>query len=397
MIDEYINPKSLILINYNEKAQFIQLELKVIRYIRHFKKDYISKKHFEKQIPSLTKYIKFLKNNFTKFDYYDYINNPKISFIASVFNKENYLSTLIKSIQLQLLKEFEIIFVDDYSTDKSIEIIEKFQKSDKRIKLFKNKKNMGSLYTRYFGAINAIGEYIIFIDSDDIVLKEGIINAYNHLKKKNLDMVEFHSVFDNVTEIYISTRYYKYKNIIYQPVLSYIFYYDINKGDEQNTALWDKLIRKETVKKSLNYIGEKYFIEKIIIENDVLLLFSLFQNSNSFQYIDELGYYYFIQNNNSISNTKYGPNRADEIIHSIFINIKFLYDNTKETVLDKYFCLFKLDQAYIRYKDFFIYINKEYDLIETVLNKLLISKNISNENKLKIQLIKFELLKNKKN
>ena len=51
---------------YNEKAQFIQLELKVIRYIRHFKKDYISKKHFEKQIPSLTKYIKFL-TFFTKF------------------------------------------------------------------------------------------------------------------------------------------------------------------------------------------------------------------------------------------------------------------------------------------------------------------------------------------
>ena len=48
---------------------------------------------------------------------------------------------------------------------------------------------MGSLYTRYNGAIHAKGEYIIFVDSDDIILKDGIYKAYNHITKKNLDII----------------------------------------------------------------------------------------------------------------------------------------------------------------------------------------------------------------
>ena len=46
---------------------------------------------------------------------------------------------------------------------------------------------------------------------------------------------------------YIRRKNYKYLNIIYQPVLSYIFYYKKNGGDEQNTALWDKLVKREVV------------------------------------------------------------------------------------------------------------------------------------------------------
>lgn len=66
-----------------------------------------------------------------------------------------------------------------------------------------------------------------------------------------------------------------------------------------------------------------YLNERIIIENDVIILFALFRNSKSFQYIDELGYYYYIGNNNSISNTLCDPIKSNEIIHSIYFIIIF--------------------------------------------------------------------------
>ena len=310
-----------------------------------------------------------------------------------MYNKEKYLNSFISSIQNQDLKDFEIILIDDCSTDKSIQKIIEFQKKDKRIKLIKNKKNQGALNSRFKGAMFSKGEYIIFVDSDDIILKEGIMNSYNHIKTNKLDMVEFHSVYDNLTRICINRYYYKYRDIIYQPILSHIYYYQKNKGDEQNTALWDKLIKKDIVLKSLKNIGENYLSKNIIIENDVIILFSLFRNANSFQYIDELGYYYFFQNNGSITNTRYEPQKAKKIIYSIFTNIEFLYDFTNDNYFDKRFCVFKLIQRYKRYEKCIKFIGNEYNLINNILNKLLESKYISLNDKVIIKSIQTNITK----
>ena len=265
------------------------------------------------------------------------------------------------------------------------------------MQLIENKKNMGSLYTRYIGSLYSKGEYIIFLDSDDIILKKGILKAYNHIKKKKLDMIEFHSVFQKgKSYTYISRRYYQYSDIIYQPILSYIYYLRNKEGIELNTALWDKLIKKEKVLKSFSYIGENNINKKIIIENDVVILFALFKNSNSFQYIDELGYYYFINNNDSITNTRFEPKKANLILQSIFYNIKMLFEITENTVLDKLFSVFKLKQGYNRYKICFKYMNSEYKLIETVLNEFLDSKYILLKHKKIIKNIKNEIFSIKK-
>ena len=345
--------------------------------------------NYEKELPKIINYIKLLRegafqNNMT----YNSEDKPKISFIASVYNKEKYINSFISSIQNQALKDFELIIVDDCSTDQSINIIKKYKQNDKRIKLFKNNKNKGSLYTRYKGAIHSKGEFIIFVDSDDLILKDGILRAYNYIKKNNLDIVEFNSVFEeNSSSIFINRRYYQYNNIIYQPILSYIFYYNSkNKnGSQYNTALWDKLIKREVVLNAFNYIGEEFINAKIIIENDVIILFSLFKFAKSFQYIDELGYYYFLNNNDSITNTKNDPLKSNLIISSIFYNIKFLYEKTGNTYFDKYYCLFKMRQGCYRYKKCFNHINKEYGLIKSVFNELLESNYISVENKIIIR------------
>jgi glycosyltransferase involved in cell wall biosynthesis len=253
--------------------------------------------------------------------------NPKISFIVSVFNKEKYLKSFISSIQKQDLKEIEILFIDDFSIDKSYKIINNFKKRDKRIKFIKNKKNMGSLYSRAIGANLAKANYVIFLDSDDIILKEGILNAYNHIKKHNLDIVQFLSIHQKNEIIFTTKHYYKYRNIIKQPILSYIFNFNYT-GVEKNGMLWDKLVKKKVVLNSLKYIGKKYIQDRIIIENDVILLYAIFKMANSYQFLKTFGYYYFETNEGSIQNTWNNPKKANEIVYSLLMNIKFLYEKT---------------------------------------------------------------------
>ena len=255
-------------------------------------------------------------------NYNSYIINPKISFVSTVFNKSKYLEPLIISIQHQLLEEFEIIFVDDYSTDDSVKIINNFSSIDKRIKLIKNKRNKGTLYSRCQGSLKSLGEYIIFIDSDDLLLKDGLFNSYNYIKKKDLSIIQFNTIIKRNDNITFNSRYY-YKKIIRQPLLSYIFYYNESTymGDELNTVLWDKLIDRKTTINAVNYIGKDYYNKYIQIENDVILLFSIFHEAISYQYINEIGYFYFRNNNDSITNSWKDYKLANSIVHGIFINI----------------------------------------------------------------------------
>lgn len=382
------------------KIEFLgnKIENQIKRFIKYKKRNNITKYYYEKDLINIKNYVKFLKEKTFDNIYFESIKYPKVSFIISVYNKEKYLKPFLFSIQNQNLKDFEIIIVDDCSTDKSIEIIKEFRKNDKRIKLIENKINMGSLYSRYKGFSHSKGEFIIFFDSDDIVLKNGILKAYNYIKNKNLDIVQFNSILEkNNTPFVINKRYYKYYNIIInQPILSYIFYYDEynSKGNEYNTALWDKIIKREVVFNSFKYIGEQLLNEKISIENDVIILFSLFKNSKSFQYIDEFGYYYFFTNTDSITNTRYNPTKSNQIIHSIFINIKFLYENTGNSYFEKYFCLYKLEQGIFRYKKCFKHLNNGYELIENVINILLESNFITLNNKIKIKNITKDLFIN---
>jgi len=389
----------LILLLIEKKKELYNvnnIERKVIQYIKQNLNYNLSKYEFKKEIPQIIEYVKQLKNNsFNNNTFYFEISKPRISFIASVFNKEKYLIPFILSIQNQNLKEFEIIFVDDCSIDKSLEIIINFKNKDKRIKLIKNKKNKGSLYARCSGALYAKGDYIIFVDSDDIILKDGILKSYNHLKTNNLEMVQFLSLFEGKNSTFINKRNYIYSSIIYQPILSYIFYYDKKEGIELNTALWDKLIKKNVVLKSINYIGPNYINKRIIIENDVIILFSLFRYCDSFQYIYELGYYYFIKNNDSITNTRFDPKKANQIIYSIFCNIKFLYEKTGNSYFDKYFCVYKLEQGYNRYQYCLKYLNQNLGIIKHILNEMLKSNYISLKKKLKIKNIKNKIFLNR--
>lgn len=95
----------------------------------------------------------------------------KVSVIIPFYNRADVLERAIKSVKGQSYNNYEIILVDDGSSD-DISTIEKQIKNDKKIKLIKNKKNMGASYSRNCGIKEATGDYIVFLDSDDEFVKE---------------------------------------------------------------------------------------------------------------------------------------------------------------------------------------------------------------------------------
>ena len=282
---------------------------------------------------------------------------------------------------MQDLKEIEIIFVDDFSSDKSVKIINNFRKRDKRIILINNKKNMGSLYSRAIGANIAKGDYFIFFDSDDIILKEGILKAYNHIVKYKLDLVQFLSIMHKNEDVFTTKYFYQYKNVIKQPMLSYIFFYYKKSGVEQNYFLWDKLVKKKIVLKSLRYIGENFIQSRILIENDVVLFYGILKMAESYQFIESPGYYYFVKNKDSITGTSNDPEKVNDIIRSILMNIQFLFQKTSNTFLEKSYCVFKFKQSFQRYKHI-KNAKQQINFMKNLFDIFFDSKFVSNKDKL---------------
>lgn len=94
---------------------------------------------------------------------------PKISVIMPVYNTAHYLSQAIDSILNQTYQNFELIIVDDGSTDKSWEILPQYARINKKIKLFRNKKNYGISEAAKKAILNAHGDFIARVDSDDTI------------------------------------------------------------------------------------------------------------------------------------------------------------------------------------------------------------------------------------
>ena len=90
-----------------------------------------------------------------------------VSIVMTVYNAEKFLKQTIESVLNQTMKNFELIIVDDCSTDSSADIVKQYMQ-DKRIKYFKNKENLKVSKTRNFGVNQASGKYVAFIDSDDV-------------------------------------------------------------------------------------------------------------------------------------------------------------------------------------------------------------------------------------
>lgn len=107
-----------------------------------------------------------------------------ISIVTPAFNADNYICETIESVQRQSLKDWELIIVDDCSTDNTYVIANCYAEKDPRIKVIKAPKNGGVAAARNIGLDNANGDYIAFVDSDDLWKPEKLEKQLAFMKKK---------------------------------------------------------------------------------------------------------------------------------------------------------------------------------------------------------------------
>lgn len=115
------------------------------------------------------------------------IMNKLISVIMPVYNVESYLAEAIESVLAQRYADFELIIVNDGSTDSSLDICQKFAIMDSRVTLY-SKKNGGLSSARNYGIARAKGEYLFFIDSDDMLTPDCLEHLYGALMKSGADV-----------------------------------------------------------------------------------------------------------------------------------------------------------------------------------------------------------------
>lgn len=138
------------------------------------------------------------------------IKIPLVSVIIPVYNTAPYLEKTLQSIMDQTLYKIEILIFDDGSTDQSLNIIKKIALQDSRIKVYSH-TNQGLSVTRNIGIEKSQGEFIYFMDSDDLLEPETLEECYLKCVQENLDFVFFNA--ESFCEETISLRQYHYSKI----------------------------------------------------------------------------------------------------------------------------------------------------------------------------------------
>lgn len=197
-----------------------------------------------------------------------------ISVIIPVYNVEKYLYVCLNSVLNQTYQNFEIICIDDCSTDSSLDILEYFSNKDSRIKILKNDSNRGIGYSRNRGLDVAQGEYILFLDGDDWFSMNAFkILVENVEKSNNVDLIIFKHVCYNddshdfeIKKIYENNFISKFENKSFN-------HFDIDKLDffNMSTFVWNKFYSKSFLdKNNIRFSNENLIYENIPFNYNVL-------------------------------------------------------------------------------------------------------------------------------
>lgn len=156
---------------------------------------------------------------------------PKLSVCIPIYNAEKYLDKCLETVSNQTIENYEIICVNDGSTDNSKKIIEKYQKKHKNIKLI-NQENGGVNKARIVAYKNASGEYIAWVDADDFVELNMFEKLYSAAKNGNFDIAMCNYNFYPNKVINKQKWFNEYKG-----ELNWKFVYN-------NTVQWNKIVKK---------------------------------------------------------------------------------------------------------------------------------------------------------
>lgn len=267
--------------------------------------------------------------------------STKVTIIIPVYNGEQYIDRCLKSIFDQTYPNIEVICVDDCSTDNSYKVLNAMSRSNKNLRVFKTPKNSGCCSNpRNIGLANATGQYVQFIDIDDLLADENVIGTLVHLcQKNNLDCLRFTFKVLNEQDTNMVanrlTKYYTLKNdkdSYVNKVMSgaeLYFRLKCNGSYQESAAL--AMFNLDMMKE--NGIS---FIEDIIHE-DVLFTPMILSNSRRCMQLDQQMYLRSVHGNSIITTTNNNKKRKSfnvilEHIDGDSMQMNVVMDDLRKTI-----------------------------------------------------------------
>lgn len=256
------------------------------------------------------------------------LKHPALSIIMPVYNAEKYLDYSIQSVLNQTYKDYELILVNDGSTDSSLEICRKYQLSDERIRII-SQENRGISGARNAGINAAIAEYITFIDNDDIIHPRMYQIMLEHMISEKLDLIMCEAA---------RTKNYDFKEVAKDYEISDLTKRDLYAGIFSNSehdwkymAVWNKIYKTNIVKQiRFETSGTE----------DTVFNCKYFEHINKAKLINQ-DLYYWIQRSNSVSHSDYGI-RDYMVLKDYYWMNQYIQQNEKQYAQYPLIKLYKL-------------------------------------------------------
>lgn len=282
-----------------------------------------------------------------------------LTIAVAIYNIEKYLPKCLESLLTQSIKEnYEILLINDGSTDNSLKICEEFLIKGLKAEIL-TKKNEGLSSVRNLAINEAKGKYIFFIDGDDWIEKNTIETIFNNIKEFDMLVFGFHWIFSKIIE---EDFRFKKDEILIENIENEIFKNNIN------TAVWNKVFKKEIVLKNNLKFPELKGAE------DYLFIYEYLLKCERIKKIS-IPLYNYNQRENSLSNEK----KEYFYINTLKVYEELIKRNKKQ---DIYFIKYILEN--------YVYLIRDYNKKNRKLKNIEIEESKKNiENFLKIKKIVF--------
>ena len=259
---------------------------------------------------------------------------PLVTIITPIFNAQNFIAETIESVIDQTYQNWEMIMVDDCSTDNSRDIVKKYEVKDSRIKLIELEVNFGGpARPRNVGLDISKGDYLAFLDADDVWLENKLQVQISEMLVNNLDFTSTDSKF--IDDNSIDTIINKHKIVI--------FFKKIKRKATLSDVIKGNFIRASSAIVSRNFISKFDENKDFIGVEDIYLWMKILNKKNiRYKYITDKLIKYRVS---STSLSERGVNQKQAIKANLCI-LKFILDNQKFEYI-KYFYIRIIKLAFI--------------------------------------------------
>lgn len=248
---------------------------------------------------------------------YNMYDEPLLTITMPVYNVEKYVGRAIESILRNKFTDYELIIVDDGSTDLSGGICDELANKDPRVKVI-HKKNGGLVSARETALKEAKGKYITFVDSDDYIEENAYVDALNFMITNDLDIcITGHKDESENGEIYSKYEFLKAQIMSKECAIAELFL-DRFYG----WGLWDKIFKREV-------------LENITIDKSIVCGEDLIRNWYAFRNAEKIGFYplyayHYVKHRKSMTRSCFSSNT--DTIMRVFQEIKLCLDELNDEI-----------------------------------------------------------------